>query len=196
MSFFLVSCFLFTFCTLLAGKTEPLEDDKEISMFRRILEMREKLEGIIQLQTIKYQRQLALMLKDSKHKRRTHSDELSDGPDGSPVQAVRKFGGAKIPAPIKTTHFTPGLTIIESPANAPHHGGSNSISERMGYSDSHSHSHSFDDLHEAAEEPPKKPTPGLGANIYAGNLKMISKVEQEEQRKAQERLDALQQRNV
>ena len=37
-------------------------------MFRRILEMRNRLEGIIQLQTIKYQRQLALMLKDSKHK--------------------------------------------------------------------------------------------------------------------------------
>lgn len=161
-------------------------------MFRRILEMREKLEGIIQLQTIKYQRQLALMLKDSKHKRRTHSDELSDGADGSPVQAVRKFGGAKIPPPIKTTHFTPGLAIIESPANAPHHGGSNSVSDRMGYTDSHS----FDDLHDAAEESPKKPTPGLGANIYAGNLKMISKVEQEEQRKAQERFEALQQRNV
>jgi hypothetical protein len=39
-------------------------------MFRRILQMREKLEGIIQLQTIKYQRQLALMLRDSKQRQR------------------------------------------------------------------------------------------------------------------------------
>jgi hypothetical protein len=52
------------------GKTAPLEDDKEVSMFRRILQMREKLEGIIQLQTIKYQRQLALMLRDSKQRQR------------------------------------------------------------------------------------------------------------------------------
>lgn len=39
-------------------------------MFRRILDMRSKLEGIIQLQTIKYQRQLAIMLRDSKQKQR------------------------------------------------------------------------------------------------------------------------------
>jgi hypothetical protein len=54
----------------ITGKTAPLEDDKEVSMFRRILQMREKLEGIIQLQTIKYQRQLALMLRDSKQRQR------------------------------------------------------------------------------------------------------------------------------
>ena len=37
------------------GKTVPLEDEHEVSMFKRIQEMRSKLEGIIQLQTIKYQ---------------------------------------------------------------------------------------------------------------------------------------------
>lgn len=45
-------------------------------MFRRILDMRSKLEGIIQLQTIKYQRQLAIMLRDSKQKQ--HEQELAN----------------------------------------------------------------------------------------------------------------------
>ena len=62
--------YTYTHTTLTEGNkpTVSIEDEKDISMFRRILEMRNRLEGIIQLQTIKYQRQLALMLKDSKHK--------------------------------------------------------------------------------------------------------------------------------
>ena len=50
------SCLFISFFFEYTGKAEPLEDEKEMGMFRRILEMREKLEGIIQLQTIKYQR--------------------------------------------------------------------------------------------------------------------------------------------
>ena len=51
---FFTEIFLCSYCAY-AGKTVPLEEEHEVSMFKRILEMRSKLESIIQLQTIKYQ---------------------------------------------------------------------------------------------------------------------------------------------
>lgn len=182
-------------------------------MFRRILEMRHKLEGIIQLQTIKYQRQLAIMLRDSKqrqnlaqqhqhpHQHQQDFGNESGGEGASPMQGVRKFGagggGGKYPSPIKTTHFTPSLTSIRSPAQRNmQHFASESVSDRMDVaSESGGGDSIMVGLHNISEEEDllnKKPVPGLGANIYAGNLKMISKVEQEEQRRVQAQMEARQ----
>jgi hypothetical protein len=73
-----------------------LADEHELSMFRRILEMRSKLEGIIELQTVKYQRQLALMLRDSKQKQQQHYADLrSASNDELAASTPGKFGNAK-----------------------------------------------------------------------------------------------------
>jgi hypothetical protein len=219
-------------------------------MFRRILDMRSKLEGIIQLQTIKYQRQLALMLRDSKQKQREAElaqilaqqqqagagagESVDDGavfcrvvrrlqlrwvhpaicPDGrrflstqflqcslrvptkmtnqmsvvSPADGaqdqstpMRIFGNKHYPPPIKTT-FTPSLGVLESPS---HFGSSHAITPEgggggggvIGSSGSTENSSPSSKRYGGS-------APRLGSNIYASNLKMIGKIDEEEEKAA------------
>jgi len=155
-------------------------------MFRRILEMRTKLEGIIQLQTIKYQRQLAIMLRNTRRNasnahesHSTHSatfsgtDAANAGEDG----LNKKFGAfanSPFPSPIRTNVFTPSLAALPSPHNA-HFAGSEFMS-----SDSESPT-SYGMLSvkgKSGKSGKSNKVPRLGANIYAGNLKMMSSVDE------------------
>ena len=169
-----------------------------MSMFRRILEMRKKLEGIIQLQTIKYQRQLAVMLKDSKQ--RANANGTGAGGGGAAGSPAPGAPGAASPAitakaflgkpnkfgnnTLKTGGFTPFKPVIESPSNffasnahlddeigqLSSDPSSNALMDNGGGGGSSGHMMTPQML---PVEEEKKEIPRLGANIYAGNLKMI-----------------------
>lgn len=164
-----------------------MEDEKEVSMFRRIIDMREKLEGIIQLQTIKYQRQLALMLRDSKRKQREQElQNVLDAANGTQPTGVDIFAshpspqrvfGTKYPPMIKT-QFVPTLGVLESPYHgAESHSGALS---RISSSGEPLHQMDSDNVWEDSVTPPAA---ALGGNIYAGNLKMMDRAEEEEKRR-------------
>lgn len=113
-----------------------------------------------------------------------HNLSLFYHTDGSPQ---RIFSGHKMPpsALRTTTAFVPAAPILESPhtgSQTPVHGNFGGILSGQG---------SSGDLQLSGQESPMdsaKQEHRLGSNIYAGNLKMMGKVDSEEERQAAERL--------
>jgi hypothetical protein len=109
-------------------------------------------------------------------------------------QSPQRVFGHKYPPAIKTNAFTPAMTIPESPMT-PASGFGGAFARTPG-TDGSAHGSYGENLNAAGEETnpllstkaEKAVPPRLGSNIYAGNLKMIAKADEEAEKRAAAKL--------